>query len=203
MRKNYSTDSEYHSQRNNAIVPYASCNTTAMVMALKQAGWSMPLFDPEHPQPEDDLSAFLRTDEAKRKQQEIAPWSVGAYPPQEVHACLEWGVNAWLGGTADAFTMRATHDELIAALVGGGGVVLSGRFPLSNGELGHIVSLAGYYSEGELDHDDGWIIDDPYGIWHTDYRDPHGNDISVSDYDFNKIFCKARGYWAHMITAWR
>jgi hypothetical protein len=38
---NYSIDSEYHSQRNNQIIPHLSCNTTSVIMAIKQAipGW--------------------------------------------------------------------------------------------------------------------------------------------------------------------
>ena len=193
MRKNYSKDSEYHSQRNNMVVPYSSCNTTSMVMALKQAGWEVPGGDA---QPEDSLSNHLQTDMAYSKQKALAPWSIGAYPPQEVHSILEWGVNDWMHADVDTFTTKATENYIFKQLDMGGGVVLSGRFPVSGGELGHIVSLAGFYSDSR---GPGGIIDDPYGAWAVDYRDPHGNDIDVSATDFDRIFKKEGSYWAHFI----
>ena len=200
VKINYSIHSEYHSQRNNAIVPFSSCNTTSMVMALKQARWGMPA-DSLHEQPEDSLSAFLRTRAAYEKQKELAAWSVGAYPPQEVHACLRWGVNAWIGKEVDRFSLAVRAPELVAALDSGGGAVLSGRFPMPSGDLGHIVSLAGYVvddASGELIR---WIIDDPYGDWHSQYRVHRGNDIDLTVDQFRQIFDRRRdgNYWAHII----
>ena len=196
MRENYSKDFDYHSQRNNAVVPFSSCNTTSMVMALKQARWPVP---DRGAQPEDELSRFLRTPEALEKQKELAPWSVDAYPPQQVHTCLEWGTNEWVGGDADRFRMNVAPLDLITALETGGGVVLSGRFPMPGGiELGHIVSLAGYVrTKGEITH---WIIDDPYGDWYSEYKHHRGNDIEFSLENFNKIFMRDDGYWAHIIS---
>lgn len=199
-RINYSLGIDYHSQRNNVLVPYSSCNTTSMIMALKQAHWTLPI-DRTYSQPEDALTAFLRTPDAYDKQRELAPWSVTAHPPQEVHAVLEWGVNAWLGHEVDRFVLDARSPDLRNTLDSGGGAVLSGRFPLPRGELGHIVSLAGYVLEEETVTD--WIIDDPYGDWHSQYRDSHGNDCDLSLAEFKTIFDR-RGdgcYWAHVIRS--
>ena len=198
MRRNYSKDFDYHSQRNNAIVPYSSCNTTSMIMALKQAGWEMPAHEG---QPEDALSLFLQTSEAIKMQEKLAPWSVGSYPPQQVHACLQWGVNKWMGEDLDEFSTVARAADLLAQLDSRGGVVLSGRFPLSDGELGHIVSLAGYVTLDASNEVIRWTIDDPYGNWHSQYEDSRGNDCDLTLQDFNRIFDRQNNglYWAHMI----
>jgi len=200
MISNFSSGIPYHTQRNNQVVPYASCNTTSMIMALKQAGRDLPpCYDK---QPEDELSRFLRTQEAFQKQKELAGWSVGAYAPQEVHAVLEWGVNQWMGAEVDSFMTSARTADLLVELDSGGGAVLSGRFPMPSGDLGHIVSLAGWISNehGEIEQ---WIIDDPYGNWHTGYTDYRGNDVLLSTNEFKRIFDRSGDgeYWAHLIRA--
>jgi len=110
MRHNFSRNSDYHTQRNNLKVPFASCNTTSMVMALKQAGWKVP--EDGVTQPEDALTEFLSTPAARDRQKAVAPASMGAYRPQEVHAVLEWGTNAWLHDTPDSFTTQATNYQI-------------------------------------------------------------------------------------------
>ena len=203
MRHNFSRNSDYHTQRNNLKVPFASCNTTSMVMALKQAGWKVP--EDGVTQPEDALTEFLSTPAARDRQKAVAPASMGAYRPQEVHAVLEWGTNAWLHDTPDSFTTQATSKDLVATLKSGGGVVLSGRFPMDppEADLGHIVSVAGYI-ELESEHEvTRWILDDPYGDWHTRYKVHRGNDIQFTRDEFTRIFDrKGDGhYWAHLIRS--
>lgn len=199
MRRNYSQGIPYHTQRNNQIVPYGSCNTTAMVMALLQAGHDLP---PHYDkQPEDELSRLLREKEAYDAQKKLAPWAVGKFPPQETHACLKWGVERWMGrGHIDVFRTTWRKSDLLVHLDSGGGVVLSGRFPIETGELGHIVSLAGYET---LEEDGGevvrWIIDDPSGNWHTSYIDQRGNDVNLSVDEFDMIFGRHSGIWAHLV----
>lgn len=203
MTVNYSKGSDYHTQRNNRVVPWSSCNTTAAIMALKQAGYGMPRHSED--QPEDALTNYLRRPEAYQAMQRLAPWAfdlknnMPIYPPQEVHAVLEWGVNSWIGHDADRFTTRATAADLLGYLDTNGGVMLSGRFPMPGGEMGHIVSLAGYILAGEqLTH---WIIDDPYGDWHTNYSSAKGNDIAIDASEFEEIFERPGGIWAHLIES--
>ena len=197
MTVNRSEGIAYHSQRNNLVVPLASCNTTSIVMALLQAGHTLP---PHDGQPEDALSRHLQTQEAFAKQRELAPWSVKDYPPQEVHVVLEWGTNSWMGAEVDAFTDGMVKQGLHLGLQNGCGFALSGKFPRRNGSvLGHIVSLAGYVEHGGVVVE--WIIDDPYGDWHTDYTDHHGNNVFLTDADFDAIFRKGHTYWAHVIGA--
>lgn len=203
---NRSVDSEYHTQRNNARIPYSSCNTTAMIMALKQANIVLP--DVGDKQPEDALSELLQTDEAYEMMRELAPWAYDAvtdvpiYLPQQVHMTLAWGTNKFVGADVATFTTSAHHSDLRCAIDEYEGVVLSGRFPMSNGtDLGHIVSLAGYsHNYDEKGFDWSWIIDDPYGDWHTRYRSHRGNNILFSHNEFERIFSRGPDvHYAHFV----
>ena len=210
---NFSKDSEYHTQRNNKLIPYASCNTTSMVMALKQAGWDPPA--PAGVQPEDHLSAFLRGEKGMEALRRLAPWAVdkatGAalYPPNEVHAVLSWGVNALIGEKVSTFRVDWDIEVLIQELAGGAGVVLSGLFSLRGGcELNHVVSFAGYQlahpkCQPKFDQMTKLFIDDPYGNYLTSYMDHHGNNTPMSRIDFMRIMkpSGSRRKRAHVIRA--
>lgn len=202
MEKNYSRGIPYHSQRNNEVVPHASCNTTSAIMALKQAG--IDVIEYEGEQPEDSLSKLLETEEAWRKMKQLAPWAYDKwgkpiYRPQEVHVCLQWGINQYVGEPVDTFCPSLSLQNLITNLDHRFGLILSGTFPVDSGELHHMVSLAGYVEEGgSITH---FIIDDPYGNWHTAYRDQRGNDVRLTREQFVEIFNKRGAYWAHVICA--
>ena len=201
---NFSEDSEYHSQINNRVIPHGSCNTTSMVMALKQAGIEIP-FGSKDCQCEDFLTSFLRQKEAYEKMRELTPWFFDngkpLYPPNQVHAMLQWAVNTLLGKEVDAFSCSIPIPSLVEHLQRGGGAVLSGCFVLSNGKrLRHIVSLAGYMEEN--DELAGFLLDDPYGDWRRDYIDHRGNDIPMKLEDFHQIFhpCgNEQVKWAHLV----
>ena len=204
MRHNFSRNSDYHTQRNNVHVPFAACNRTSMVMGFKQAGYPFPKSVGDRQEEDAAYEDVFDTDDARAYQAKVAAWSVGAYPPDQVHAVLEWGFNNWLaaGEPADTFRTNVRADEMVSTLLAGGGVVLSGNFPLPSGSIGHIVSLAGYVGyDGEKDQVIRWIVDDPYGNWHTDYKDHHGNDVDFSTGEFTDIFDRKRNqqYWAHLI----
>ena len=217
-RYNFSTDSEYHTQRNNVMVPHKSCNTTSSVMALKQANITFTV--PETWQEEDYLSSLLQTEEAYLVMKELAPWAFDAndipiYPPQQVHAMLEWGINKMVGRTVDVFQTNVSIREMILQIVKGSGIVLSGQFDLPDGrEIGHIVSLAGVVtSQRDLkniqshidvytDTIEAFIIDDPYGNWHTSYTDHRGNNVEMSFDTFNQVFRRpgdTENKFAHVI----
>ena len=203
MITNYSRDLEYHSQRNNMIVPFSSCNTTSAVMALKQAHHKLPKTSL---QPEDALSELLLSPQAYTVMMGRAPWAfdhdgAAIYPPQQVHAMLEWGINEWMGREVDHFSTDKHPMSLIPDLDSGCGIILSGLFPMPWGELGHIVSLAGYSRDDVLEALDGWVIDDPYGDWHTGFANTHGNDVLLSTAEFNDIFLRGSTVWAHTVEA--
>ena len=174
---NYSKDNDYHTQINNRSLPLSTCNTTSMIMALKQAGVSLPF--PTNVQPEDYLTDFLRSPESYRKMKEMTPWffdrgtGKATVAPNEVHQMLEWGVNTLLKQKVDEFSTGVSIETIIAHLIKGGGVVLSGEFRLKNRNLHHIVSLAGFVID-ENEDVTHFIIDDPYGDFRTDYQDQRG-----------------------------
>jgi len=212
---NYSKDNDYHTQINNRRLPLSTCNTTSMIMALKQAGVAPPcplkgekeLPFPSNVQPEDYLTDFLLSPEAYRKMKEMTPWffdrdtGKAIVAPNEVHQMLEWGVNTLLNREVDRFSTGVPIDTIIAHLKKGGGVVLSGEFRLKNRNLHHIVSLAGFVTDR---HEDvtHFIIDDPYGNFRTNYQDQRGNDIWITRDEFVVIF-KPGGNeslkWAHLV----
>jgi hypothetical protein len=202
---NYSKDNDYHTQLNNRRLPLSTCNTTSMIMALKQAGVALPF--PKDIQPEDYLTDFLRSPEAYRKMKEITPWffdretGKAILPPNEVHQMLEWGVNTLLKRQLDRFSTEVPVETIISHLIKGGGVVLSGEFRLKNRNLHHIVSLAGFVTD-ENEDITHFIIDDPYGNFRTDYQDQHGNNITITRDEFTAIF-KPTGNetvkWAHLV----
>jgi len=178
-----------------------------MVMALVQAGFSLP--SPAGVQPEDHLTAYLTGPDGRAALARFAPWAVGQdgrilYPPNEVHACLAWGVNKLLGKRVVDFSTDVDVDEILHHLASGAGVVLSGSFPVRGGELNHVVSLSGYKAcrrDARFGDLDCLYIDDPYGNYHTGYKDHQGNDVSILPRDFMQIIKqpKARRKWAHIV----
>lgn len=197
-----SRPSDYHSQRNNTLIPHASCNTTAMVMALKQAGYLLPF--PSDVQPEDYLTEFLLSERSYATMYTLAPWAFDRssgeplYRPNEVHVMLRWAVNTLLGGAVDSFATTWIIEDLCRMVGAGAGVVVSGVFPSEGGELNHMVSLAGYAEDMSA-----FLIDDPYGDFHTGYRDYHGNDVVVTREEMLRIFKvqNSRRTWAHVIRS--
>ena len=191
--KNYSKNIPYHSQRNNMIIPHSSCNTTSMIMALKQAGHHCSFGEG---QPEDILTKLLLTKKYWEMMDKLNPKFKGqGYRPNEIHACLCAATNVIIGSPVDFFSTEIPIIEIKNHLENGGGVVLSGKFKLTNGKvLNHIVSLAGY-------GDDGFLIDDPYGNFRSDYADHHGNDIFITNEEFVTIFKGTETTkWAHLIS---
>jgi uncharacterized protein YvpB len=190
---NYSKDIPYHSQRNNMVIPYAACNTTSIVMALKQAGHDCNFGEG---QPEDILTTLLLTQKYwSMMDRENSKFRNQGYRPNEIHSCLCAATNDLVGKSVDVFNTNVSVLRIKNHLTAGGGVVLSGKFHLSNGEtLNHIISLAGY-------GDDGFLIDDPYGDFRTDYKDHHGNDIFITNDEFMTIFKGGETYkWAHLVS---
>ncbi len=184
MTKNNSQYKDYYTQRNNEIEPEASCNVTAMVQALSVAGWPLP--KGRHKQPEDNLMDFIRHDKTVlKKWRRIDPQ--GKYPPNQWHDLLCLGTNLWLdaGGIEGAeyiALLRCFGFEDFKALIDrGGAAVFSGRFKTRRGSIGHIVAGVGYYMGRE---DEGILIDDPYGDYHSKYSAVTGNDVAMPKDDF-------------------
>ncbi|MBF9018630.1 MULTISPECIES: C39 family peptidase [unclassified Oceanispirochaeta] len=204
MVVNYSKDSEYHSQRNNRLIPHSSCNATSMIMALKQAGVRLPF--PGRYQPEDYLTLFLQSDQAKDKMKDLAPWALDPksekqlYPPQEVHIVMEWAVNTLLNKEIVKFSTETPLQQIINHIDNRKGVVLSGRFPLNNTTIDHMVSLAGYMKhQNSISY---LLIDDPYGDYKTSYRSHRGNNIPIAFNEAKQVLKPVKNNqkkWAYLV----
>jgi hypothetical protein len=154
------------SQRNNLIKPFESCNVTSMVMALGYLGYSFP--KGEYDQPEDNLRVFI---EANRKDPTI-------------HADLSEYTNRWMGRKVTDFSTTRKISDILAELLTGRPVVISGTFPgfptKKAKPLGHIVCLVGAEWTGKdwIGPPDSMIWDDPYGNTLADWKGS-GNDIKI------------------------
>jgi len=198
-------ESDYISQRKNAIRPLITCNVTSECMALLYAGYSLPLPSPM-PEGWDDadvLENFMLTDERVSeyyKQIDPAEWQKWqdnkdnpkvCTPPNEYHKVLSYGVNLWLGDDVDTFTTDASMKDVIAQFVNGRAAVHSGLWD----GFHHIICSVGVITAQDLsqissreDIDlsqvESIIVDDPYGNYATKYQDPNGNDVVVPYKDF-------------------
>lgn len=202
---NLSRDSEYHTQRNNQLIPLTSCNTTSAIMALKASRIPFPC--PDGAQPEDHLSELLLSEEAFDKKRRDCPWAQGI-PPNQVHVMLEWAINKIVRKDVDQFKTDGTLQEIIWRLFQGTALVVHGTFH----KCDHMVCAVGFVStqhESDLgsltDINLGcvqnMIIDDPFGDYRTGYKDHRGNDINISLDEFNGITHKhdrADAKWIHV-----
>jgi hypothetical protein len=142
-----------------------------MVMALSYMRFAFP--PGEHRQPEDNLRVFM---EANGKDPTI-------------HAVLSEYTNRWIGRKVTDFSMTRKISDILAELLAGRPVVISGTFPgfprKKEKPLGHIVCMVGAVWMGEswIGMPDIVIWDDPYGNTLQDWRGS-GNDIRV---DYQKF----------------
>lgn len=211
---NFSKNIDYHSQRNNRIIPFGACGVTSDIMAMRQAGWPVEEMSPDGVQPEDYLMDFIRNGPHTRAAVDrFAPWGADL-PWNQIHVIMVWAMNRLFGGeewSTDGpvarFSTGVEPLEMLRLIAKKHGVVISGSFDLGDGrELGHIVSLAGvglrtwnYTATLEIileGRDEEWmlenleyfIIDDPYGNYHTMYDDPRGNDVKMPAIEFYRTF---------------
>lgn len=223
-----------YSQLNNKINPTCTCNSTAMVMALDYIGYKLPddeIF-PEFPQPEDKLTMLCYTDEevkglykkisAPMYNQWIAEMEkikkanpnlplkdykfIDSYPPNEVHAVLNFAANKLVGKLdATSFKANATVEQIVKELTEGKPVVISVKF----GSLNHVLLLTGVEIVSE-DEGNSWTptkfyADDTYGKFNMEtkkYSKESGNDSVFNAVDL--IPCMkalGSGYkYAHFFT---
>ena len=214
MVYNFSKDSEYHTQVNNKSFPNGSCNTTSMIMAVKQAGHSID-FAAEGEQPEDALTEFIMfSEEAHQKARVLAPgvWDFEKSEPKkplnEIHVMLEWGINHLMEKQVDIFTTELEVEIMIRKINEGCGIILSGEIPFYDRTIGHMVSLAGFVTidddkQPSIRNISHFIIDDPFGNFRTNYKDTRGNNIKITVEEFTRFFKDTESKthkWAHIIT---
>lgn len=195
------------SQRNNEIRGTSACNVTSAAMFIEYNEPKLP-FVPKDTQLEDFLMATLIGKGGYEEMFRVAETLYPDYTPNEVHACLAWGINRVCGYPVAKFKSNWKLEEIVFSLVMGKAVIVSGKF----GNLHHIVCLVGFQTTQEdiftVPTPDGvnltkirnFIIDDPWGNPNTDYKDTHGNDVLMSYRNFVDTI-KPQGQllkWGHL-----
>jgi len=214
-KKDFSKHDYYHTQRNNTRWPHGTCLATSLVMASKQAGWSVDQV-PDGVQPEDEIADLCHSTEARGIIEENYPWALDTegnltLAPHTIHGVANWALKQVLSREWDQlrlitwFETSLLLEEALEMLQRGYGIALSGSFDLESGDsLNHVVSVAGYtyHPDDEPGSVEGLIIDDPYGDYHTGYRNVHGNGVQLSWTAALDIF-KPVGKddkWAHIVA---
>jgi hypothetical protein len=189
---NLSKPEDYYSQRNNRIRPHSACVPTSLIMKLE---YDKIPFPRSSNQPEDDLVHFIDTDPrvrnfyANHAESWIRKEFASKKPANEIHPVMAYGISLWCG-TPIEFVWDMYLQDFVDGLDRGESFVISGDFPFerSDGieiEIGHAVCLVGYQKAfGRINN---FIIDDPYGNYHTKYQSSKGDDILLPVADFNKL----------------
>jgi len=208
MIKNYSCKNDYYTQVNNKSYPLTSCKNTSVIMALNQAGWTEEvkqmeietLFDGL--QPEDLLTelAYFRgyREFAKKK----TPWFFEGDKPQvpmhEIPQVTVKQVHDLVGKVA-SLVENYSLSYIVNKLDNGFGIAALGELVTpDHKKYNHVVSIAGYeIDNGYVSH---IIIDDPFGDFHTGYRDRNGNNVRMTNKQFKEFFLTNLYKWIILIN---
>ncbi len=217
---NVSTGKKYLTQLDNTIRPLETCCPTSIAMALTYSGVDLPKYSG---QLEDELTKFSNSDRRVVNYYKNHPegWVRREFalkrPANEIHDVMAFAVNTWAGKEVIKFVWNTTLDNLAANILNGKACPLSGSFPLKRRDgalitIGHVVCLVGFETEqqdiavGNIDVKKikGWIIDDPYGNYKTQYQSREalaGNDVVMSVSDFKKYIRTENTdkKWAYLI----
>lgn len=204
MRIDISRDDDYYTQLNNKLFPFSACNVTSGVMFLLSNG--INYLNPTNAVDDDYFMSIMRSREAYEKMEILAPWAIKNksfvisnwadqkqldarywYPPSEVWACLEWGINHLAARTVCKIRWNASYRDLIWELVQGRTVLTGGKWTAG----GHFNLTVGLVTdqenikiiktpdEIELEKITALIVDDPYGNYLTGYSDHRGNSVEI------------------------
>jgi hypothetical protein len=210
MKYDYSLKNDYYTQRNNLKVPFTACSRTSTVMALNQSGWVKEVEQLEFKdisngiQPEDFLSSISDFRGPIERLKQTSPWFFKdgklTAPAHQIPQILVESINYLFGnGVATLMEYPSYNlDFLINKLKHGYGIALFGKIKQPNGKiLRHVVSLAGYEEVGgEIVN---MIIDDPYGVYKTNYTYHCGNNVIVPIAEFMEFFFEK--YLWHVLIA--
>jgi hypothetical protein len=204
---NLSIDDDYHSQVNNKWIPLEACNSTAAIMWLK-AG-RVDFWHPKMMQPEDYLTAILNGKDAWRlfREQHLDMYELG-FRPQNVSRMLAWGIDIMLGREIDHYITTGSLALLVWELLSKRPVIMSGQFTSS----GHFVTVVGcvssqnksdieFLEDVEESDIEEIIVDDPYGNYHSGYKNQQGNNVSFKRDKFDTLTNLPKGAkWMHMMN---
>jgi uncharacterized protein YvpB len=172
-------DVPYRSQRNNELNPDGACNVTSLAMCLLY--YKVPARYPQmFAQFEDELYDYTKRLELNR------------------HDALDLVKVLEAYGCRDRFSSTYKIPDIKAALAAGQPAVLHGYFT----RFGHVIVAVGY-------DDDGLIVHDPYGEWHSwgyELNQPDADNTKgkFQHYSYRLIenACMPDGnLWAHLVSA--
>ena len=202
---NLSRDDEYSRQTGNRLIPLDACNVTCGIMWLRDG--KVSFWYPKSMKPEDYLTAILLGDDAWKLFIEMKREKYNAgLLPQNTSMMLTWGINRLVGRPVDWFIQNGSLRQMIWFLYKGSPLIMSGSFT----SAGHFVCVVGFTS---LQHEGDWHsekdinldlietvwVDDPYGNWHTGYKDPNGNNVAFRLDELDKLTNIPNGQkWMHV-----
>jgi hypothetical protein len=183
-------------QLKDRIEPLASCNVAAFINAAQASGEDvMAARKMGEERPADDLMSFIRADPDCLALYATKPAADRKkYPPNQYMDILALGGAKWLG-YSKAFKFDNNANPLIMSqwIIAGGNLIVSGRYPVihadgSAGFIDHITALVGL---GYINEGGGrlvvqfWLMDDSYGDHRTKYTTRLGDNIVMSQKDFD------------------
>jgi len=203
----------YRSQRDNKDLPLASCNTTAVVMALEASGFPPSLIKglPDGKQPEDFLTEFGDSPGTYEAMKTLCPWFFGptdkglpavkgaendpnVFPlcrPPEAPLMLPWIVERTYGKKLLKFLGHFDSGICFSLVESGLAAVVDGTFTSE----GHYLAVVGYEFVDEVAGAPraitAWRVRDPWGDWNTKYSDENGDGVSIAADVFKTLASKS------------
>lgn len=168
-----------HTQRNNKLRPYSACNVTSFINALKYL--DIDFFYNKLTQPEDYFMKLMMTEKSWNRLYSKYGRGVGANPWNFSDILVDV-CNEELVGSPVCEIKNVTAKQIVDHLEEGNVCTTSGAFTKS----GHFVCIVGC----ELDKVKNvvrFIIDDPFGDYHTKYKDWNGDNIDFPIGDFHSL----------------
>lgn len=171
MKVNLSTD-DYFTQRNNTIRPKAACMPTSYVMFLR--GNNISYGNSSGLEDDDYFMKILNTDNAKNFCEHKYRWAKGI-PPNEIHGMYGAYLGFFIcGKRVSDFNTLLTFDNYLELIEQGKVIMTSGSFP---GLAGHAFCIIGK-------HGDDLIMADPWGDFHSNYKNDGGYGIRMNKQEF-------------------
>ena len=189
---------EYYSQINNKYIPLSSCMRTSEVMFLLYNGVRFIeagnfnsqdnskhfIIYPKGMQPEDYLTALCESPWGYELRNAL-PWAEkDKTPPGQVHQILSEIVNRMIGTPVDVYSFTKDITIVYNEIRNGRCVMTSGQFTKS----GHAVCVCGMRYDENTNEVSDILIDDPYGDYFSNYKNPNGNNIWFPVLEFMKLW---------------
>lgn len=178
---------DMYSQRNNKWddprtkihESFIGCFPTSRAMFYR--GNNIPFTNNSDLEDDDYLMKLLRSDAAYQYATIHWPKLVEFYPPNEIHYMYpEWLDLMVCGKTVSVFHDHGlTFEKAIELMDERKVIMVSGHFPEAKIN-GHMFCIIGYKDKNTL------LLADPFGNFHTNYKDTKGYKVEMTKDEFNK-----------------